>query len=312
MNIVTGYRGEPHITANAMQAFNQGIFGSGNCVLDVGNRFAATLTNATTVTVQDGEGVMQGVHFRIAPGDTETVSISPGTSGYKRIDLICARYTKSAITGVESVDLVVVEGTPDASTASEPSVNSGTILTGGSPVDFPLWKVSLDGLTPTLSSVPMYSSPAYSMPYDWSHPANSSNVVNESYLTVIPAQKIMKLFVRMKNEDSNDLSMFFAGKLFKGLPLVVNSVWQTIQTTDFFPLFSQSDVSNVNPVLVGQLHNYDSTGNLTGDLSESMVSFRGTFPSGSTVSGSIVLPYFRLCDRHPLSSGTLITPEESN
>ena len=153
MIIVTGYTGAPHVTSNAAQALNQGIFGSGNCVLNVGNKFAATLTDANTVTIQSGEGVLQGVHFRIDPGTTEAVTISNGTSGYNRIDLICARYTKNAITGVENVSLVVVEGTPDASTPTEPTINSGDILTGDSPVDFPLYKVSLSGITPTLSAI---------------------------------------------------------------------------------------------------------------------------------------------------------------
>lgn len=153
MNIVTGYTGSPHVTSNAVQGFNQGIFGAGNYVLNVGNMFEAELTDANTVTIADGEGVLQGVHFRIDPGTTETVNISNGTLGYKRIDYICARYTKNAITGVEDVSIAVVEGTPDASTPTEPTVNSGTILTGSSPVDFPLYKVSIDGLTPTLTAL---------------------------------------------------------------------------------------------------------------------------------------------------------------
>lgn len=153
MNIVTGYTGSPHVTSNAAQGFNQGIFGAGNYVLNVGNMFEAELTDANTVTIADGEGVLQGVHFRIDPGTTETVNISNGTLGYKRIDYICARYTKNAITGVEDVSIAVVEGTPDASTPTEPTVNSGTILTGSSPVDFPLYKVSIDGLTPTLTAL---------------------------------------------------------------------------------------------------------------------------------------------------------------
>ena len=150
MNIVTGYIGTPHVTSNAAQGFNQGIFGAGNYVLNVGNKFGATLTDANTVTVSDGEGVLQGVHFRIDPGTTETVNISNGTSGYKRIDYICARYAKNALTGVESVTLVVVEGTPDASTPTAPTINTGNILLGGSPVDFPIYEVDLDGLTPEL------------------------------------------------------------------------------------------------------------------------------------------------------------------
>lgn len=151
MKIVTGYTGEPHITSNDDQARNQGIFGTGNYVLGTGNKLNAVLTNATTVTLEDGDGMLQGVHFRIDPGTTEAVSISPGTTGYNRIDLICARYTKDAGTGVEDVSLVVIEGTPSSSTPSAPTYNTGDVLDGDTPVDFPLWKVTLTGLTPAIS-----------------------------------------------------------------------------------------------------------------------------------------------------------------
>ena len=153
MKIVTGYTGTPHITSNDDQARNQGVFGAGNYVLDTGNKLNAVLTDATTVTLEDGDGVLQGVHFRIEPGMTEVVSISPGTTGYNRIDLICARYTKDAGTGVEDVNLVVIEGTPSASTPSAPSYTAGDILAGDTLAEFPLWKVSFSGLTPTITSV---------------------------------------------------------------------------------------------------------------------------------------------------------------
>lgn len=150
MKIVTGYTGSPHITSNDEQGKNQGIFGTGNSVLQVGKQFYAELTNANTVTIKDGEGVMQGVHFRIEPGTTEMVNIQNGTVGYKRIDLICARYTKNATTGVEAVNLVVIPGTPSATTPTAPTYTEGDILGGDTQADFPLWKVTLDGLTPTL------------------------------------------------------------------------------------------------------------------------------------------------------------------
>lgn len=153
MNIVTGYKGTPHISSNDQQGLNQGIFGTGNCVLNVGNKFSATLTDVNTVTISDGEGVMQGVHFRVEPGTTDTVNIENGTAGYNRIDLICARYTKNATTGVENVEWAVITGTPNASTASAPSYNTGDILSGDSPVDYPMFKVTLTGLTPVVSSL---------------------------------------------------------------------------------------------------------------------------------------------------------------
>lgn len=153
MNIVTGYTGTPHVTANEAQALNQGIFGPENYVLDVGERFSATLVDANNITIEDGEGVLQGVQFRIAPGETENVSIDSGTTGYNRVDLICARYTKDAQTGVEAVNLVVIKGTPTSSTPLEPAYNEGDVLLGDSPVDFPLYKVTVTGLTPSLTRV---------------------------------------------------------------------------------------------------------------------------------------------------------------
>lgn len=153
MNIVTGYTGTPHVTSNAAQAFNAGIFGVGEYVLAVPNTFSATLTDANTVTIGNGEGVMQGVHFRIDPGTVETVNIDNGTSGKNRIDLICARYTKDAVTGIEAVSLAVIKGTETTGAPVEPSYNQGMILTGGSPIDFPMYKVTLTGLTPVLSAM---------------------------------------------------------------------------------------------------------------------------------------------------------------
>jgi hypothetical protein len=153
MNIVTGYTGTPHVTANEAQALNQGIFGPENYVLDVGQKFSATLVDANNITIEDGEGVLQGVQFRIAPGETENVSIDSGTTGYNRIDLICARYTKDAQTGVEAVNLVVIKGTPTSSAPTEPSYNSGDVLMGDSPVDFPLYKVTLTGVTPVVTQM---------------------------------------------------------------------------------------------------------------------------------------------------------------
>lgn len=149
MKIVTGYTGTPHITSNDDQAKNQAIFGSGNSILNIGQTFALTINSATSVTIADGDGVMQGVHFRIEPGETETLTLTPGTPGYNRIDLVCARYTKDAVSGVEAVNLVVIEGDPTDGTPTEPTYTTGDILTGATVVDYPLHKVTFTGVTPT-------------------------------------------------------------------------------------------------------------------------------------------------------------------
>lgn len=153
MKIVTGYTGTPHVSSNDDQGRNQGIFGNGSCVLNIGNNFSGTMPNATSLSISDGEGIIQGVHFRVAPGTVDSVSIAAGTSGYNRVDIVCARYTKDSSTGIESVDWYVHQGTPSASTPTEPTPVSGDILAGDLVADFPMFKVSLSGVTPTLTKL---------------------------------------------------------------------------------------------------------------------------------------------------------------
>lgn len=153
MKIVTGYRGTPHISSADQQAFNQGVIGNDNYVLSVGNCFAASIEDVNTVQVIDGDGVIQGVHFRIEPGDFENVNIENGTIGVSRIDLIVARYQKNSTTGIESVELVVIKGEDAESDPVIPAYHSGRILDGDSPVDYPLYKVTINELTPSLTAL---------------------------------------------------------------------------------------------------------------------------------------------------------------
>lgn len=147
MNIITGYRGEAHITADQIRDQNQGCFGDGSYILDVGSKLEATAVSATSVQLADGIISHQGCAASIPYGSTEAVTIGNGTQGMQRIDLIVARYTKDAGTGVEDMELAVIQGTPAASNPSTPSYNQGSIHAGDSPVDMPLFEVALDGIS---------------------------------------------------------------------------------------------------------------------------------------------------------------------
>ena len=122
---------------------DQAIMGTDSYVCDVGQKFAPTLVSNTSLTLADGEGVLQGVRFRIPYGSTVALTIASGTSGYKRIDLVVARYTKS--TG--AISFVVIKGTNATSSPAIPAYNTGSVLGGAATVDFPLYKITLDGTT---------------------------------------------------------------------------------------------------------------------------------------------------------------------
>ena len=150
MNIITGYRAEPHITAQQDRDVNIGIFGASAKILKgVGNEMAATVVSANEVEIADGTLVAEGCTAEIQYGTTESMTIENGEQGKKRIDLIVARYTRDSGTAVESMELAVIKGTSAASNPTAPAYNEGTIADGDSPVDFPIYRVNLNGISIT-------------------------------------------------------------------------------------------------------------------------------------------------------------------
>ena len=149
MNIITGYKGEPHVTSQQLRDTNIGTFGDGTHILDVGSQMAATVVSANQVDIADGLLVAEGCTAEVARGTTESLAIDNGSQGMLRTDLIVARYTKVASTAVEAMALAVIKGTPAASNPATPAYNEGLIADGDSPVDFPLYKVNISGISIT-------------------------------------------------------------------------------------------------------------------------------------------------------------------
>ena len=149
MNIITGYRATPHITSQQDRNTNIGVFGSGAHILDVGAQMSATVVSANEIEIADGTMVAEGCTAEIARGTTESLAIENGNQGMLRIDLIVARYSKASGTGVEDMSLVVITGTPASASPAVPTYNTGVIADGDSPVDFPLYRVNLNGISIT-------------------------------------------------------------------------------------------------------------------------------------------------------------------
>lgn len=143
MQIITGRTGENHVTSDDDRALYAGIFGTGSYVLNTGLQLAAAVISANTIRISSGDLVHQGTHARIRYNTYEDVTIDNGTTGYGRIDLIVARYSRSA--GLESMELAVIKGTPSADPEA-PVYNTGNILQGASVSEMPLYQITLDGV----------------------------------------------------------------------------------------------------------------------------------------------------------------------
>ncbi|WP_462415780.1 hypothetical protein [Eubacterium ramulus] len=148
VEIITGHIGKEHVTAEAAGALHVGIIGSGKYVLTGGNQFAAEIVSNNLIKIKSGELVNQGRHMRIPVNSYEEVTIQNGAQGMHRSDLIVMRYKKDTSLQVESAELVVIKGKASSSIqTSVPSYVNGNILSGATQDDFPLYRVSLNGLT---------------------------------------------------------------------------------------------------------------------------------------------------------------------
>lgn len=155
MKIITGYKAEPHITSQQDRNVNMGIFGTGAYIANLGNKLAATVVSANEITISDGLLVAEGCTAEVERGTSESMAIENGSQSMLRIDLIVARYTKAAGTGVEDMQLAVITGTPAASNPADPSYNTGSIAAGDTLVDFPLYKIGLNGISiETVTRIP--------------------------------------------------------------------------------------------------------------------------------------------------------------
>lgn len=146
MEIVTGYRGQAHITAAQTGAFNAGMFGQGEYVMENGEQLSAAIITNNLIRISDGDIVMQGRHITIAKGTYEEVQIANGLAGMNRNDLIVVRYSKNATTGIEDARLVVIQGISTEGTAQDPEYQQGDILAGDLEADMPLYRIRLSGL----------------------------------------------------------------------------------------------------------------------------------------------------------------------
>ena len=147
MELVDGYYGRSHITADQMGDLNMGIFGAGSYVFQtVGNALSHEIVTNNKVLIKDGAFVHQGRRGMIRVGMTETAIIENGTQSMKRNDLICIRYQKNMTTAIESFTTVVIKGTP-GTTAVDPIPVTGIIRSGAVISDFPIKRVQINGLS---------------------------------------------------------------------------------------------------------------------------------------------------------------------
>lgn len=129
LNLVTGYHGQNHVTAEQWADLNVGIFGR-NGILNIGNKMGVEIQTANKITVKDGTAVIDGRQVYIGYGESENITIESGTQGMLRNDIVVIRYNKIEESGVESAEFEVVQGTPVEYDPKDPTITDMDIRTG--------------------------------------------------------------------------------------------------------------------------------------------------------------------------------------
>ena len=149
MEIITGYTGKPHVTSEQDRDVNIGVVGEGSYVLRTGMQLAAEVSSNNEIKIRDGVLMHQGCTASIKKNTYDSLTITNGSQGMKRVDLIVARYEKNQDSGIESLDLKVIQGTPSESNPAAPQYTEGDIQAGDYVADMPLYQVIIEGLNIT-------------------------------------------------------------------------------------------------------------------------------------------------------------------
>ena len=166
--LVTGRYGTPHISSEDVRAYQGYTAGAGRYILSGGG----ASVDGTTLELSPVELLIDGAHMRIV-GDGETITLTAGTSGYNRVDLVTIHYHKDG-SDIEGVEFVVLEGTPVTGSASEPSLPAdGNLLDGVIETYVPYCSIAYSG---TSIQQPIVLLDDYALPIDRGGTGNSAGL----------------------------------------------------------------------------------------------------------------------------------------
>lgn len=149
MKIVSGRTGSPHVTSQQFRQMLEGIIGQGSYIITSGENLKPELSSNNLLKIRSGMMAHHGCISCVDIGTYDEVTLTNGSQGMKRIDLIVNRYTRNAETEVENCSWKVIQGTPVASNPAVPAYTSGNLQNGDLVDECPAFEVHYDGINVT-------------------------------------------------------------------------------------------------------------------------------------------------------------------
>ena len=149
MEIVSGKTGSPHVTSQQFRQILEGTIGQGSCILTSGENLEPELTSNNLLKIRSGIMAHHGNVSAVKIGTYDEVTITNGTQGMKRKDLVVNRYTRNKETGIETGEWLYIMGTPTSGTPTVPGYTKGNLQEGDLVDDCPVFEITLDGINVT-------------------------------------------------------------------------------------------------------------------------------------------------------------------
>lgn len=146
MKIVSGRTGSPHVTSQQFRQMLEGIIGQGSYIITSGENLKPELSSNNLLKIRSGMMAHHGCISCVDIGTYDEVTLTNGSQGMKRIDLIVNRYTRNAETEVENCSWKVIQGKPVASNPAVPAYTSGNLQNGDLVDECPAFEVHYDGI----------------------------------------------------------------------------------------------------------------------------------------------------------------------
>ncbi len=138
LHLIDGRAGRAHITSDDIARLNTALVGERHCVFEYLEDLKCTMQSSGRAMISTGAGMVDGHRFVVS--SAETVQLSGGSAGMKRIDIVYVQHSIESgdvYTGKEKVEFSVARGTPHASNPLPPSTPSNS---------FALWRIPVDGI----------------------------------------------------------------------------------------------------------------------------------------------------------------------
>ena len=149
MEIVSGKTGSPHVTSQQFRQILEGTIGQGSCILTSGENLEPELTSNNLLKIRSGIMAHHGNVSAVKIGTYDEVTITNGTQGMKRKDLVVNRYTRNKETGIETNEWLYIMGTPTSGMPTVPAYTKGNLQEGDLVDDCPVFEITLDGINVT-------------------------------------------------------------------------------------------------------------------------------------------------------------------